>query len=602
MVSNGVNFGYPQQYPQQYLQGYYNPSMQASGVPPQQGPQNPAMQGGTQDQLQDNPMVRMFAGDESPEDRRMSTLLIAPMMLGLYKTMDGFARANNGVYEKSLVGRLARLGDKISASKAFNPVRSVGNFIKSKGSALIGKSKILTAITKMPTIPENAMAKGMLHGTKEEIVSEFTSLVDKHIKQGGALGDFKYKAGSKMISLSEGSLETLRKFADAAPGRKKVLLDRVLNICENSGEQTAAFDKLLGPLSKRTVSTSQVANKIKAVTKSSSTLGRLLPKISIRGLHGLTFGGGIFMLMSAISLAKAAVKTKNAEKGDKFKTFMEEFLGNISWVVTMPLGCKIMNAFQGMKNIGMSPAKLKAYRQALKVHNSTVFANKAAWQASRNALNALWSPDKVGFFGRICRGIGKLFSTGREVVKPFINPSAASAGEKLANIAAKTRFKGLNLLAFPIGLATYMFIFSPIADKIFVKASHALFGKPKHSRYDEDKEPVKDPSMTGQPPEAQQPQAGYDQPVVHTSPTNLINMHQNGIPYNPNNPGHAHSSSTSVVHAPADGDKVLEPVRTYIPSPACTIKGWEDPTAANDAIARSQAAEKRALEVLAMKF
>ncbi len=577
----------------------YNVPMQALGQS-QLGGTTPNMQG-VQEQVSSNPMTGMFADpNETPEDRKLSAVLTVPMALGLYKTMDVFARVNGGAYEKSFIGRLARFGDKISASKYMKPAHSVWNFTKTKWQNLVGKSKILSALTKMPSVPENTMVKSMLHGTKEELVGEFASLVKKHVEQGGALADFKFKVGSKLEPMTDSILESIGKYADSAPAAKDSILKQVKSFCENSGKQSAVFDKLLGKLTSRTVTAEQIGNKLKAVSESSSTLGKALPKAAIRGLHGLTWGGGLFMLMSAVSLAKAAVKTKNAEKGDKFKTFMEEFLGNISWIVTMPLGIKLMNSVGGLKNIGLTPDKLKAYREALKIHNATKFADKAAWKASVDALKALRQTGKIGFFGKIAKFAGKIIATGREVVKPFIKENPATAGEKFKNILGKMKFKGSNFLAYPIGLLAYMMIFSPIAEKIFVKISHGIFGKPKHSRYDEGPENKEVPFEGTQNQVAQQPeQVQPYQQVVHTSPTNLINMRQNGQVYTPTS---SSSSSVSVAQAPNDDGKILEPVRTYVPSSACMVSGDLDPTAANNAMARAEAAEKRALEVLAMKF
>ena len=579
----------------------YNVPMQALGQS-QLGGTTPNMQG-VQEQVSNNPMMGMFADpNETPEDRKLSAVLTVPMALGLYKTMDVFARVNGGAYEKSFIGRLARFGDKISASKYMKPAHSVWNFTKTKWQNLVGKSKILTALTKMPSVPENTMVKSMLHGTKEELVGEFASLVKKHVEQGGALADFKFKVGSTLEPMTDSILESIGKYADSAPAVKNSILKQVKSFCENSGKQSAVFDKLLGKLTSRTVTAEQIGNKLKAVSEASSTLGKSLPKAAIRGLHGLTWGGGIFMLMSAVSLAKAAVKTKNTEKGDKFKTFMEEFLGNISWIVTMPLGIKLMNAVGGLKNLGLTPDKLKSLRQMKAVHNAAKFSSEAANKASLDAIKAFEkaSTAHIGFFGKIAKFAGKILTTGREVLKPYIIENPATAGEKFKNILGKMKFKGSNFLAYPIGLLAYMMIFSPIAEKIFVKISHGIFGKPKHSRYDEEPENNEVPFEGTQNQTVQQPeQAQPYTPIAHTSPTNLINMRQNGQVYTPTS---SSSSSVSVAQAPNDDGKILEPVRTYVPSSACLVSGDLDPTAANNAMARADAAEKKALEVLAMKF
>ena len=571
---------------------------------------NPVMQGA---QGQNNPIMRAVNGEETPESKFATFALTAPMMLGLYKLMELFSHSNNGVYDKSLVGRLANFGDKIAASKYGS---ASGGFISSIGTKfnqIVDKSKILSALFRMPSKAENGFAKGLLHGTNEQLGQEFLAFVKKYVKNGGKVGDL---GGLTDAGLKE--IETL--LASDSKTVVKSALDKILKICDNvKDSKSVRLDNFLGRLTGRTVTLEQIGNQIRSVTKSKSGLGRFLPKLGIRGMHGITFGGGVFMLLSAFSLAKAAVKAKDTEKGEKFKTFMEEFLSNISWVITMPLSAKIMNAFQGLKNVGLTPAKLTRFRDALKIHNSTVFANKAAWKASADALKALRTPDKLGFLGKIAKGIGSLFSTGREVVKPYINANPMTGADKLSNFFAKSKFFGKNALAYPIGLGIYMLLFSPIAEKIFVKVSHAIFGKPKHSIYDE--EPDKKEDV------AQNPSSPQQNPIVNPAninrmpDSNLIKRTINGqyIPqstqypsnfYNPQQyqpvqygPTNLQNSANGVNNVnnnnQNDNNKIMEPARSYVPSPVGVVQAGPDTTPADNAIAQADKAEKQIHDIMA---
>lgn len=573
---------------------------------------SPVMQG-----QQENPMLRAVAGEEDPKEQLKTFTLVPPMMIALYKAMEGFAKANSGAYEKSLSGRMANLGDKLAGSRVGKPAGKIFEKIGDICKGAINRSKILTALFKMPSVPENAFAKGLLHGTDKQLGDEFITFVNKYIKKGGKLAD--------LGGLSQAEFETIKNLIGSdTPTQVKKGLNEILKLCDVvKDSKSVKLDNYLGRLTGRSVTLQQIGNQIRSVTKSTSKLGKMLPKIGIRGMHGITFGGGLFMLISAFSLAKAAVKAKKTEKGEKFKTFMEEFLSNISWVITMPLSGRIMNAFQGLANIGMTPAKLAKYRQALKLHNSTVFNSEAAWKASADALKAMRKTGKVGFLGSIARGIGRLFQTGREVVKPYINANPLTKGEKIANFFAKSKFFGKNALAYPIGFGIYMFLFSPIAEKIFVKISHAIFGKPKHSIYDEEPEPKEQQENPQQGPTAIKPQTNPVD-VNQMSDSNLIKRTINGqyIPQNPNyspsqyyqptqysnpsqynnpqtqtNQNNTNSNIQNTTNNQNNGTE--EASRSYIPSPAGIATAAPDTSSADAAIAQADKAEKQIHGIMA---
>ena len=82
-------------------------------------------------------------------------------------------------------------------------------------------------------------------------------------------------------------------------------------------------------------------------------------------------------------------------------------------------------------------------------------------------------------------------------------------------------------------------------------------------------------------------------------------MYQNGKKYQPPRSTVTNNvNNTTIINGEPQKDdgKVLEPVRTYIPSPVGVQVKGEDPTAANAALARADIAEKMAMETLAMKW
>ena len=568
-MSQQVNYSIPNQYKNNVNANYQKPVMQGND---------------------DNALKRAVSTDGDNKEKIAVGVLTAPMMLALYKTMEGYSKINGGAYEKSLAGRMANLGDTIATSSVGKPAGKVFGTIGKYWEKLVGKSKILTAFFKMPSMPENAFAKGLLHGTDKQLGEEFISFVKKYTKKGGNIND--------LAGLTDEAFKNIQNMISSdSPSKVKNGLEEILKICEKvKDSKSVRMDNYLGRLTGRSVTLEQIGNQIRSVTKAKTKLGKILPKIGIRGLHGLTFGGGIFMILSAYSLANAAVKARKAEKGDRFKTYMEEFLSNISWVVTMPLSAKIMNAFQGLGNIGMTPYKLAKYRKALKVHNSTQFADKAAWKASRDALKAMRKTGKVGFFGKIFKGIGRFFTTGREVIKPYIIANPTTKAEQFKNYMAKSKFFGRNALAYPIGLGIYMFLCSPIAEKLFVKTSHAIFGKPKHSLYDEDKEQEQLEEVQKAAQEAIQSQAAT-QDADMTQATKIPEIK----PKDPN----TYTSDSNLIKIKMNGGGVNErngePVRTYIPSPEGVIVAGPDTSGLDKAFADADKIEQDIQGVLKMQ-
>jgi len=135
-----------------------------------------------------SPIGRSIGEDTSQKDQLLTAGLVLPVSIGLYKTLDGFAKSNAGPYEKSFVGRLANWGDKVSTGKLVtNPVsRTIGsavNSITSRVKNFVNNSKILSSIVKTPSVAENQWVTSMTHGAKEEIAGEFTDFVGRFLKK-----------------------------------------------------------------------------------------------------------------------------------------------------------------------------------------------------------------------------------------------------------------------------------------------------------------------------------------------------------------------------------------------------------------------------------
>ena len=196
-------------------------------------------------------------------------------------------------------------------------------------------------------------------------------------------------------------------------------------------------------------------------------------------------------------------------------------------------------------------------------------------------------------------------------------------------------------LGYPVRIIAVMAMVMPFLNNLGVKFTHLIFGRPSKSILDKesDKEAADPNAMT---PEQQAELERYmadlkNQNAVNntaqpdlTRPTNLINMATNGHPYveqptpqakpdlsRPTNllnmAAHGQMYENKLTPKPAEEtsgnsskqkDEELEPVRTYIPSSApvnlASVK--QDTTAVDEALKKSEAVEKQAMETLAMKW
>lgn len=356
----------------------------------------------------------------------------------------------------------------------------------------------------------------------------------------------------------------------------------------------------------RKVPISEMRNKLGAcLGKLGNTkLGNIIPKASGYFIEGTTnrfAGGKIGILMQAAIFADMLIHTFKAPKGEKWKTFTERFTNDFAYFMAAPIAYAAMHKVGGLKYAGLDKAGVENYRAALKAFNAKAkaggFATKAEYKAAKKALKQMLRADVKNPITRIFKGIGRIINVGNETRAAYVSKSALNM-----NLLRKIPNFLKNCVGVPMRFLIPMALITPVIAKAFTKVSHAIFGRPTHSVLDEDQEPTPEQ----QPQVAQYPQQPYANnpfagPIEHTSPTNLLNMHLNGQTYR-NTTTNTTVNNTIVNSEPEADGKVLEPVRTYIPSPEGVRVMGEDPTAAEQAIARSQAAEQRAMDILAMKW
>lgn len=352
-------------------------------------------------------------------------------------------------------------------------------------------------------------------------------------------------------------------------------------------------------------------------------------------------GGKAVALMQAWFLAEAIYKSIKAEGGlgEKAKTFSERFVELVALFATIPLALKLMHGVGGLQYAGMTKDQVKEYRKKLKLHNekamSGEFASKEAWKASKNELKTMLKAGVKNPFVKLGKWVGRVVTVGLEQIRPYDKQDIGvmKDGQKVYRKGIKAKLVDLwhhpkfgikQMAGYPMRIGLGMIILMPFLSKLAVKGSHLIFGKPKHSLLDEEKEQeaaekaAEQRTQTQIPPQLQnpnainqqamqgnQPQTNHQQQPMQQGPyqpsqTNLLNPYRNGQPYqtNPNVQATATTTSTTVNN---NQNKNNEPVRTYVPSPVgVKLNGQEDVTPAEQALQRADLAEQQALKTLKM--
>lgn len=542
----------------------------------------------------------------------VTTAVTLPIWAGMMYLMAKFNDGCAGKYEDSFVGKIGKWGDKIS-NKIIPPhvdkaigikINTIKTFLDEK---IINKSKILYAFFKTRTVPVQSVALMQSKGTVAELSSSIAQVFKKFTSEGNdlekvmQLGFIKEGKADlikyKDVVENSHTDENIKVIMDAC---KKQGLEGVYKI--KKGGNIWGAKKLFGsekylsellpftkPLFCRDVHFSEFVNKLNALkgldnAAHTTTLGKLLPKITLRNIEGLTnasAGAGLILgtLMSGFFIADAILKSSHAPKKEKGKTFAEHMSNNLAFYLTMPLAMKIMHGFGGLKYIGMSKEQVDGYRTKLTKFNKAVenrVLDKATCKNELNILKDMLKGDTKllksdSFSTKILKSFknlifkplkwcGSIVTVGLEAKKGYIPKTAKGVETFLMNLPFNLK-RGAG---YPVRFVLFLAVIAPQLAKIAVKASHLIFGKPTKSLLDEEPEakqieesktstaPVM-PKQQIQPSATMQPLQQNNENLIRNQVTptqkeNLVDMYKTG----PN-------TSKSMMAS-------LEPARTYIPS------------------------------------
>lgn len=376
--------------------------------------------------------------------------------------------------------------------------------------------------------------------------------------------------------------------------------------------------------------------------KHTTKLGRGLAKAFGLFLEGTTnrfAGGKLAVLMQAMIFGDMLVNTFKAPKGEKFKTFTDRFTNDFAYFLCAPFGIQILHKLGGLQYAGMSKSELANYRAELKQFNHKVATGQLSKKGDYiNELERIKGMLRGGrknifskFFGRLAEIATVGLETTRGYHKKAIKPGIMG---KLKDFFVNPKYYWKNIAGYPMRLILVMGLIMPPLATAATKVAHAIFGRPTHSVLDnedeltpEQEEQQKMQELLAQLEAEKHGQQGQ-QPIVHTSPTNLINQYldsqaQQALyppgqqPVNPQQ--QPVTTQQPVTPQPAmtpqpPQDTIAqmpqqtsvapqapqEPVRTYIPSPTGVVIGPVDTSKADAALLNADAAEKAAREALAL--
>lgn len=524
----------------QKINPYQQTSMGTNGI---NTPQIPSVDSSTLTQgiVQNSPLKGVSENSDEGMISPKTLLISLPVWVAMFLGMDKFNKHCGGDYKSSVLGRLSEFGDTVGKKLSFldTIAQKTGvatNYFRTK---IVPKSAILSAFFNTPAQPKHDMVLTQANGTKSEVASNAVQKLQQHLKSGGTL---------KGTTTEE--LETLSKKAHTKEG-----IDRIVEICKDQGpdaklnvEKAGNLRKIpfigeklfkkdiyipfADKLSRNNVCFSEFANKIETFTNSKATtsLGKSLPKVTLRILEGLTngtAGGKGAMLMGSYFVADAIKKAMEAPSGngEKRKTFAENLIYNVGWYMTLPLGLGILYKSGGLKYTGMTPEQVESYRNRVKDFNVKVENSeftKEQYKAEKKAIKELLKGDEKGIKAVLHKPLkwaAGVLTTGLESFKPFI--AKDEQGFSKAIKGAGSKIKGFSGGAGRF--AIFMFIIAPFLGKLAAKGSHIVFGKPAKSVLDEGNEtkpakpliiPPQDTELQQfSSPKAEQPQAPIMQPL-----------------------------------------------------------------------------------------
>ena len=354
--------------------------------------------------------------------------------------------------------------------------------------------------------------------------------------------------------------------------------------------------------------------------KHTSKLGKMMAKGLGLFMEGTTnrFAGGKFMVLAqAWIFGDMIINTLKAPKGEKGKTLAERFTNDFAYFICMPFGVQLMHKFGGLQYTGMTKAQVEQYRKDLAEFNEKAIKGtltKKDYNDGRIALKQTLRDGRKNIFSKILGRAAEIMDVGLEQIRPYHSKAAKTGiSGKIKDFFLHPKYYLKNAAGYPVRLFVVLGLLMPLLAKGATKIAHMIFGRPTHSVLDDEEETPNEEEQKQLEELLKQIEASKQanaQPIVHNSPTNLLNQYKQGqiqqntaapqsvqaSGYNSQQSGYVPSPNSAI----ANNNSNNEPVRTYIPSPMPVQLAPQDISKAETALMKADAAEKAARESLAM--
>ena len=619
MAENFGQYSYPQ-YPQYPQQGNFNgnPAM----IPIADKAIENAQSTGAGQVLSDFPTTPDQFIKESPY------IAVGAGVGFATKALLDWGCGRNTTYESS---PMRRLTSRIDNS-------AVGRFLEKVDKNVIDKVKdqllrIKPNIKYDAAEPSFSLAKGLFRGAKGNSIEAFVSglkelKADDITKIKKSLTTADAAEFEKLIANKKLPNEEFYKGIKGLESFKKVPVEDL----KTSISRQKLFKFI--PMPDKKINLNLNHNRVKQLEGEvgKSYFTRFLPKSKIligETLTGGLIGGPVGIIINAIFLGHSFKRAADAPKGEKLSTFMEDFWGNqFTNMVVLPIAGKfIYDKVIGLKYLGSSKEAIKS---SIEVLDGKVFANKKLGKLGENTVNDKLI-EKIAkklkievseISGKnakqilehlnarnenIIQGVDDLKLLKKGNLKFMKNPiqwalkrAGNLLGVGLDRIPGKfgNRLKGVGGGALRFGIL--MFGVMPVLTKLFMTASHAIFGKPTNSLMDQDKKEEAKEAAKEQSPlnnvqnqdlykfinKAQQSQQIPVSPAQQPVRTNVQNQDLYKFINKAQQP-------QQIPVGPAQ-----QPVRTYVPQTTAVVTSNNSVTSFDKAFEKSDRVMERADKVL----
>lgn len=457
-----------------------------------------------------------------------------------------------GEYESNFLGKLAKFGDKTSKliSKIIpdNIEYGIPKKLNQAKSWILDHSAIARSFTT-PLKLENSTALQEANGFFGRIMMDNSTMFEKGFKgdiknlfKGDGTSSFWNLLKTKGIEAASNEKataivkETFQELAQQ-PVKSKEVQQYAVDIIKtlSKSDEAIVIDKwgklpigkipVIGKFFTLKVPMSEIANKVRvsagisgnqlaegatAAAVGTTALGKAVPSAFAKVYEGLTsdfVGGKIAPAIQAFFLASAALRAKDAPKGQKLATFMDEEVGGVTTLFTLPLATKILTHAGGLKYLGMGETvaqqaeNVSKYKDMIKALNEKVDLGTITrgeyldeTKKIKDLLNGkINGKSTVKFWQKPFKAIGKILGANyeKETIKPFIQDTLPTDTSKLKALGIETSNKVQNLLykfktgkilgMSPAGILRFilvMFVISPIITKPIRWVVNKIFGEP----------------------------------------------------------------------------------------------------------------------------